>query len=34
VHAAWLEDHRRLENGTLARRAFGLALNNGVSRCA
>jgi hypothetical protein len=31
-HAAWLEDHRRLDNGTLAHRALGLALHNGVSR--
>jgi len=25
-HAAWLEDHRRLDNGALAHRALGLAL--------
>jgi transposase-like protein len=32
AHAAWMEDHRRLDNGTLAHRALGLALANGVSR--
>ena len=32
AHAAWLEDHRRLDNGTLAHRALGLALDHGVSR--
>ncbi len=32
THAAWLEDHRRLDNGALARRALGLALNHQVSR--
>ena len=26
-HAAWLEDHRRLDNGALAHRALGLALS-------
>jgi transposase-like protein len=31
-HAAWLEDNRRLDNGTLARRALGLALTHPVSR--
>jgi transposase-like protein len=31
-HAAWLEDHRRLDNGALAYRALGLALNHKVSR--
>jgi hypothetical protein len=31
-HAAWLEDHRRLDNGTLAHRALGLALGHPVSR--
>lgn len=31
-HAAWLEDHRRLDNGALACRALGLALNHPVSR--
>lgn len=30
--AAWKEDNRRLDNGTLARRALGLALNHKVSR--
>lgn len=32
VHAAWLEDHRRLDNGALAHRALGLALKHPVSR--
>jgi hypothetical protein len=32
THAAWLEDHRRLDNGTLAQRALGLALRHPVSR--
>lgn len=31
-HAAWLEDHRRLDNGALANRALGLALHHPVSR--
>jgi hypothetical protein len=31
-HAAWLEDHRRLDNGALAFRALGLALKHPVSR--
>lgn len=31
-HAAWLEDHRRLDNGALAFRALGLALANSKSR--
>lgn len=31
-HAAWLEDNRGLDNGALAHRALGLALNNKVSR--
>lgn len=31
-HAAWLEDHRRLDNGALAHRALGLALTHPVSR--
>jgi hypothetical protein len=31
-HAAWLEDHRRLDNGKLAHRALGLALRHPVSR--
>jgi hypothetical protein len=32
AHAAWLEDHRRLDNGALANRALGLALRHPVSR--
>ena len=32
THAAWLEDHRRLDNGALAHRALGLALGHKVSR--
>src|SRR6185503_812732 len=32
THAAWLEDHRRLDNGTLAHRALRLALAHPVSR--
>jgi transposase-like protein len=31
-HAAWVEDHRRQDNGGLVRRALGLALAHGVSR--
>jgi transposase-like protein len=31
-HAAWLEDHRRLDNGALAQHALGLALQHPVSR--
>jgi transposase-like protein len=31
-HAAWLEDHRREDNGALAHRMVGLALNHKVSR--
>lgn len=30
-HAAWLEDHRRLDNGALAHRALGLALSHKAS---
>jgi transposase-like protein len=30
--AAWKEDHRRLDNGALAHRALGLALNHSPSR--
>lgn len=30
-HAAWLEDHRRLDNGALAHRALGLALGQKIS---
>jgi hypothetical protein len=32
AHAAWLEDHRRTDNGGLVYRALGLALSHGVSR--
>ena len=32
THAAWLEDHRRLDNGALSDRALGLALHQPVSR--
>ena len=32
AHAAWMEDHRRLDNGSLTRRALGLALAHPVSR--
>ena len=31
-HAAWLEDHRVLDNGALADKAFGLAMTHPVSR--
>ena len=31
-HAAWMEDHRRLDNGTLARRVGSLAMAHPVSR--
>jgi transposase-like protein len=31
-HAAWMEDHRRLDNGALCHRALGLALGHPVSR--
>ena len=31
-HAAWIEDHRRLDNGSLVGRALGLAMAHGVSR--
>ncbi len=31
AHAAWLEDHRRLDNGRLTHRALGLALAHPVS---
>jgi len=31
THAAWLEDHRTLDNGALAFRALGLALNHSKS---
>lgn len=32
AHAAWLEDHRRMDNGSLTYRATGLALAHPVSR--
>ena len=32
AHAAWLEDHRRLDNGALVRHALGLSLKHNVSR--
>lgn len=32
AHAAWLEDHRRLDNGSLARRVIGLSMAHPVSR--
>lgn len=32
AHAAWMEDHRRTDNGALAQRALGLALGHGISR--
>ena len=32
AHAAWMEDHRREDNGALARRVGGLALAHTVSR--
>lgn len=32
THAAWLEDHRRLDNGGLTNRALGLALRHPISR--
>jgi transposase-like protein len=31
-HAAWLEDHRRIDNGGLCHRALGLAMAHPVSR--
>jgi hypothetical protein len=31
-HAAWAEDHRRLDNGALAKRLTGLGLASKVSR--
>lgn len=31
-HAAWIEDHRRLDNGALANRVVGLAMAHPVSR--
>jgi transposase-like protein len=32
AHAAWLEDHRREDNGTITKRIVGLGLAHGVSR--
>jgi len=32
THAAWMGDHRRLDNGALAQRALGLALQHPISR--
>ncbi len=32
AHAAWMEDHRRLDNGALAHRVVGLAMAHSVSR--
>lgn len=32
AHAAWMEDHRRLDNGSLTRRVLGLALAHPISR--
>lgn len=32
AHAAWAEDHRRLDNGALCHRALGLALAHPISR--
>ncbi len=32
THAAWMEDHRREDNGQLCHRALGLALAHPVSR--
>lgn len=32
AHAAWMEDHRGLDNGALARRALQLAMAHPVSR--
>lgn len=32
AHAAWMEDHRREDNGQLCHRALGLALTHPVSR--
>jgi hypothetical protein len=32
AHAAWMADHCRLDNGALANRALGLALDKPVSR--
>lgn len=32
AHAAWMEDHRRMDNGTLCKRALALAMAHPVSR--
>lgn len=32
AHAAWMEDHRRLDNGALAKRVVALAMGHPVSR--
>lgn len=32
AHAAWMEDHRREDNGKLTKRALGLAMSHPVSR--
>ena len=32
AHAAWQEDHRRLDNGSIAHKIVGLALTSPVSR--
>jgi hypothetical protein len=32
THAAWLEDHRSLDNGALAKLALGLAMAHPVNR--
>lgn len=32
AHAAWMEDHRRLDNGAVAKRIIGLAMGHPVSR--
>lgn len=32
AHAAWMEDHRRIDNGALAKRIAGLAMTHPVSR--
>ena len=32
AHAAWMEDHRRIDNGALAKRVLTLAMAHPVSR--
>ncbi len=32
AHAAWMEDHRRVDNGSLAKRVLTLAMEHPVSR--